>query len=117
MEITGKITKIMNLQVVSDRFKKREFVLSTDINTSYPQYIIFQTTQEKCAMLDSVKVNDEVKVFFKIRGREWTNPQDNKVKYFVTLEAWRIDKITHNDNDSNDNDDTIEGTELKDLPF
>ena len=120
MEIVGKITKIMDLQVVSDRFKKREFVLSTDLNTPYPQHIIFQTTQEKCAMLDNLKPNDEVKVFFNIRGREWTSPQDNKVKYFVTLEAWRIDKITHNDdddNDNNDNDDTIEGTELKDLPF
>jgi len=94
MEIVGKIKKIMDLQVVSDRFKKREFVLSTDLNTPYPQHIIFQTTQEKCAMLDNLKPNDEVKVFFNIRGREWTSPQDNQVKYFVTLEAWRIDKFT-----------------------
>jgi len=94
MEIVGKIKKIMDVQVISDRFKKREFVLSTDLNTPYPQHIIFQTTQEKCAMLDNLKPNDEVKVFFNIRGREWINPQDNQVKYIVTLEAWRIDKFT-----------------------
>ncbi|GIV28792.1 MAG: hypothetical protein KatS3mg027_2606 [Bacteroidia bacterium] len=93
MEIVGKIKKIMETQNVSDKFKKREFVLSTDLNTPYPQHILFQTTQEKCAMLDNLRTNDEVKVFFNIRGREWTN-QEGQVKYFVTLEAWRIDKFT-----------------------
>lgn len=93
MEIVGKIKKIMDVQNVSDKFKKREFVLSTDLNTPYPQHILFQTTQEKCSMLDNLKVTDEVKVFFNIRGREWTN-QEGQIKYFVTLEAWRIDKFT-----------------------
>ncbi|MCX7727958.1 MAG: DUF3127 domain-containing protein [Bacteroidia bacterium] len=94
MELVGKIKKVMDTQVVSDKFKKREFVLSTDLNTPYPQHILFQTTQEKCALLDALKPNDEVKVTFNIRGREWTSPQDGQVKYFVTLEAWRIDKLT-----------------------
>lgn len=94
MEITGKIKKIMDLQNVSEKFRKREFVLTVDEHTPYPQYIIFQTTQDKCAILDNLRVNDEVKVFFNIRGREWTSPQDNQIKYFVSLEAWRIDKFT-----------------------
>ncbi|MEW6772432.1 MAG: DUF3127 domain-containing protein [Bacteroidota bacterium] len=94
MEIVGKIKKIMDVQNVSDKFKKREFVLSTDLNTPYPQHILFQTTQDKCAMLDNLKVNDEVKVFFNIRGREWKSNQDGQIKYFVSLEAWRIDKFT-----------------------
>ncbi|HPQ08806.1 MAG TPA: DUF3127 domain-containing protein [Bacteroidia bacterium] len=93
MEIVGKIKKIMDVQNVSDKFRKREFVLSTDLNTPYPQHVLFQTTQDKCTMLDNLKVNDEVKVFFNIRGREWT-AQDGQIKYFVTLEAWRIDKFT-----------------------
>lgn len=93
MEIVGKIKKIMDVQNVSDKFKKREFVLSTDLNTPYPQHILFQTTQDKCAILDNLKTNDEVKVFFNIRGREWNNPE-GQTKYFVTLEAWRIDKFT-----------------------
>lgn len=92
MEIVGKIKKIMDVQNVSDKFRKREFVLSTDLNTPYPQHILFQTTQEKCSILDNLRTNDEVKVFFNIRGREWTNPE-GQIKYFVTLEAWRIDKF------------------------
>ncbi len=94
MEITGKIKKIMDVQQISDTFRKREFVLTVDYNSPYPQYVLFQTIQDKCSMLDNLKVNDEVKVFFNIRGREWINPQDNQPKYFVSLEAWRIDKFT-----------------------
>ncbi|MEY5040956.1 MAG: hypothetical protein RLZZ414_495, partial [Bacteroidota bacterium] len=30
-------------------------------------------------------------VHFNLRGREWTSPQ-NEVKYFNSLEAWRIEK-------------------------
>ncbi len=93
MEITGKIKKIMNIHNVNDKFKKREFVLTIDYNTPYPQHVLFQTTQEKCSLLDNLRENDEAKVFFNIRGREWTNPE-NQVKYFVSLEAWRIDKLT-----------------------
>jgi len=29
---------------------------------------------------------------FNLRGREWTDPKNNQVKYFNTLEAWKIEK-------------------------
>ena len=35
---------------------------------------------------------DQIEVSFNIRGREWTSPQ-GEVKYFNTLEAWRIEKM------------------------
>jgi hypothetical protein len=57
----------------------------------YPQDIIFQTTQDKCSLLDQFQVNDNVEVSFNLRGREWTSPQ-GEVKYFNTIEAWRIEK-------------------------
>ena len=44
-------------------------------------------------MLDSVRVGDELKVHFNLRGREWTSPKDGVTKYFNTLEAWRIEKV------------------------
>ncbi len=93
MEMIGKIKKIMDVQQISDTFKKREFVLTVDYNSPYPQYVLFQTIQDKCSMLDKLKINDEVKVFFHIRGREWTNPQ-GEVKYFNQLDAWRIDVLS-----------------------
>lgn len=53
--------------------------------------MIFQVTQDKCAVLDQFKVGDELKVQLNLRGREWNGPQG--VKYFNTLEAWRIEKV------------------------
>ncbi len=77
-------------QKVSDKFQKREFVLSTDTNTPYPQHVSFQVTQDKCSMLDNFNPGEELRVQFNLRGREWNGPQG--IKYFNTLEAWRIEK-------------------------
>lgn len=89
MEITGTL-KVKNSEVqVSEKFKKREFVI-TDNSSQYPQHIQFQLTQDRCSLLDSYKEGNEIKVFFNIRGREWKNPQ-NEVKYFNSLEAWRLE--------------------------
>ena len=62
----------------------------TDNSSQYPQHISFQLTQDKCSLIDQYNVGDEIKVHFNLRGREWTSPK-NEVKYFNTLEAWRIE--------------------------
>jgi len=90
MEVTGVLKAKFDTQKVSDRFQKREFVLSTELNTPYPQHISFQVTQDKCALLDNYNPGDELRVQFNLRGREWNGPQG--IKYFNTLEAWRIEK-------------------------
>lgn len=76
---------------VSEKFSKREFVL-TDASSMYPQDIMFQLTQDKCSLIDAANINDTIEVSFNLRGREWTSPQ-GEVKYFNTLEAWRIEKV------------------------
>lgn len=96
MEITGTI-KVKNNEVqVSEKFKKREFVI-TDNSSQYPQHIQFQLTQDRCGLIENYKVGDEIKVFFNLRGREWKNPQ-GEVKYFNSLEAWRIESVSSNNN-------------------
>jgi hypothetical protein len=89
MDITG-ILKVKNeAQQVSEKFKKREFVL-TDNSSQYPQHISFQLTQDKCNLIDQYAIGSEIKVHFNLRGREWTSPQ-GEIRYFNTLEAWRIE--------------------------
>ena len=61
-------------QQVSDKFKKREFVI-TENSSQYPQHISFQLTQDRCALLEPFKEGAEIKVFFNLRGREWTSPE------------------------------------------
>lgn len=91
MEITGRLKVKGNVQQVSDKFKKREFVL-TDNSSQYPQYILFELTQDKCSLLDNFNEGDEIKVFFNLRGREWTN-KEGQVKYFNSLQAWKMEKM------------------------
>jgi hypothetical protein len=90
MQVAGKIVAIMPTQVLSEKFSKREFVVETP--DQYPQQILFQLTQDKCSVLDSLKVGQEVDVHLNIRGRSWQNPQ-GETKYFNTLEAWKIDVL------------------------
>lgn len=90
-KLTGTL-KVLNPTVqVSEKFSKREFVV-TETSSMYPQDIMFQLTQDKCSLLDGYNVNDQVEVSFNLRGREWTSPQ-GEVKYFNSLDAWRLDRV------------------------
>jgi len=91
MEVTGLLKVKFDTQKVSDKFTKRDFVLTTDASTPYPQQVSFQLTQDKCASIDSFNNGDDIKVHFNLRGREWNGPQG--VKYFNTLEAWKVEKV------------------------
>jgi hypothetical protein len=88
-KLTGLIKVIGSTNVVSEKFKKRDLVI-TDNSTMYPQDISFQVTQDKCELLDSFMVGEEAEVSFNIKGREWTSPT-GEVKYFNSLEAFRVE--------------------------
>ena len=96
MEVTGTLKTKFDTQKVSDRFQKREFVLTTEANTPYPQHVSFQVTQDKCSMLDQFNPGEELRIQFNLRGREWNGPQG--IKYFNTLEAWRIERLQGSNN-------------------
>ena len=90
LKIKGKVKVINPTQVVSEKFKKREFVITTE--GEYGQDIIFQLTNDKVDWLNDIAVGGDVEVLFNINGREWQSPQ-GEVKYFNTLQAWRINKL------------------------
>jgi len=87
MELNGKIKVIKDTQEVGASFKKRELVLTTE--EQYPQDILIEFTQDKCAILDHFKVGDNVTIAINIRGREWVNPQ-GETKYFNSIQGWKI---------------------------
>jgi Domain of unknown function (DUF3127) len=87
--ITGTIKMKGSEQQVSDKFKKREFVI-TENSSQYPQHLSFQLTQDRCSLIEPFQEGAEIKVFFNLRGREWVSPQ-NETKYFNSLEAWKIE--------------------------
>ena len=91
MNISAKIIEIFETAKVTDTFKKREFVVEYSENPQYPEFVKFEFIQEKCDLLDNYADGDEVEISFNLKGRKWTDPQGT-VKYFNTLQAWKIDK-------------------------
>ena len=91
MEISGKIHAVFEAKQITERFRKREFVLELAENARYPQSVLFQLTGDRCESLDDFEVGDEVRVEFSLRGREWKSPQ-GEVKYFNSLDVWTIEK-------------------------
>ena len=92
MQIQGKIHTTYEAAQVTQRFRKREFVLELDGASRYPQYVLFQLTGDRCEALDGFDVGQEVAVEFSLRGREWTSPK-GEVRFFNSLEVWSVDRV------------------------
>ncbi len=107
IEIKGRIVGINATEVKSEKFSKREFKVETE--GQYPEIFKIQVTNDKCALLDKFKVNDEVNVHCNLKGRDWTNPTNQIVSNFISLDAWRIEPVT--------NEVQIENTILEEPPF
>ena len=94
MNISGKIKLISETKEYgSNGFRKRELVVTTQ--EQYPQNILVEFVQDRCELLDSYNIGELVKIDINIRGREWTN-KDNELKYFNSIQGWRIEKIEEN---------------------
>lgn len=92
MEIEGKVKLIGETQSFgTNGFRKRELVVTTD--EQYPQHIMIEFVQDKCDLLNTYGVGQDVKVSINLRGREWTNPQ-GQVKYFNSIQGWRIENAS-----------------------
>lgn len=95
LEVTGKLLVKNPTQVVSDKFRKREFVLelAEEINgNTYTNFAKMQLVQQKCDILDKFNEGDTVKVSFNIKGNRWE--KDGKVNYITNLDAWRIESAS-----------------------
>ena len=92
IEISGKLHAIFEANQITERFRKREFVVELGDNPRYPQHVMFQLSGDRCENLDGFSVGDEVRVEFQLRGREWQSPQ-GETKYFNSLDVWSIDHL------------------------
>ncbi len=96
-DIQGEIHSIDETRTYGQNgFTKREFVIKLTgegENPSYPNYVALEFVKDKCALLDSYQQGDEVKVAFNLGGRLWT-PPGKPERCFVSLQAWRIEKLS-----------------------
>lgn len=119
LSVEGKLKRIHDEQVISDRFKKREFVIETE--EQYPQVLMFQLVQDKTNLIDQFSLGDKVEVFFNLRGREWQKDPTADIRVFNTLDAWRIQKVeamqTVDNTDAPAAEPIAPASEEDDLPF
>jgi hypothetical protein len=122
-EINGKIIDISPVNQVSDKFKKREFVIEkkeTGGSAVFIDYIKFQLIQDKCDLINESFLNEDVKIWFNLKGNKWE--RDGKINYFTNLDAWKIEKISQVRDQNVQSHTTLEDIppdidELSDLPF
>jgi hypothetical protein len=123
-EITGKVIDIAPVNQVSDKFKKREFVIEkkeTGGAAVFIDYIKFQLVQDKCDLINESFINEEIKIWFNLKGNRWE--KDGKVNYFTNLDAWKIERVSAQGREqapqSRPTIDEIppEVDDLSDLPF
>lgn len=91
MELVGLLHIVNDEKKVSEKYKTREFILNTDFDSPYPQFISLQLANDKCSQVDNLSIGDMVKVQINIKGRKWDGPQGEK--YFNTIEAWRVEVV------------------------
>ncbi|MBK7383328.1 MAG: DUF3127 domain-containing protein [Flavobacteriales bacterium] len=88
--ITGTIKVVGQTVQVSEKFSKREIVI-TEQSGQYPQLIPIEFKQDKTGLLDGFNPGDEVSVMCYVGGREWTG-KDGVTKYFLSLSGNRIER-------------------------
>ena len=91
LETQGKLQEIFDPQQVTERFKKREFVVEIDDN-GYLQHVKFQLNQDKCSLVDAYQIGDQIKVSFNLTGRQFTR-KTGELDYITNVVAWRLERL------------------------
>jgi hypothetical protein len=90
MQVKGKIKRIEATNVVSEKFKKRMLVVTT--NDQYPQEIGVQFVQDKCDVLNGYNAGDDVEIEVNVQGKDFTN-KAGEVFNSTNLQGWKISKL------------------------
>ena len=124
METKGILKRIGIEKQVSEKFKNRNFDIETT-DEKYKQVIRFELSQDRCDLIDSYKLGQELEVSFNLNGREWQKTPQDDIVVFNTLSAWKI-MATPLQNSANTATTTtnpqefgapLPGEETDDLPF
>ncbi len=119
--IEGKLLVKYDTQAVSDRFRKREFVISKEERNGdqvFEQTPKFQLTQDRCDLLDNFNQGDDIKINFNVKGNKWE--KEGTTSYFTNLEAWKIeamDSVRNHDSPIPEAETASDTSDDSELPF
>ena len=124
-QITGRVAEVYPVNRISERFRKREFVIEHKDSSSkqvYVDYIKFQLTQDRCEIIDESWLRQDVTVTFNIRGNRWE--KNGVANYITNLNALSVTRgiaVAENGQQAIVNpqleDAPSTSPELDDLPF
>ncbi|HHV00184.1 MAG TPA: DUF3127 domain-containing protein [Bacteroidales bacterium] len=124
-QITGRVAEVYPVNRISERFRKREFVIEHKDSSSkqvYVDYIKFQLTQDRCEIIDESWLRQDVTVTFNIRGNRWE--KNGVANYITNLNALSVTRgiaVAENGQQAIVNpqleDAPSPSPELDDLPF
>jgi hypothetical protein len=83
LQVTGKITHIGDVEVVSEKFSKRTFVIEVQ-DGAFAKNIAMQFTNDKCGKLDGVAIGSTVEIKFNLESREYNG------KWYTNATAWYL---------------------------
>jgi hypothetical protein len=120
MKAQGKIYLINDTQNISEKFKKREFVLEMSNNPAYVQKVLFTLILDNVDLIEGFNVGDDVEVTYNLQGKEWNSPA-GETKFFNTL---AVTGVNYTDNNETPKSEQEEGLKTRvddgdddDLPF
>lgn len=84
IDLKGVIKVIFNEVQITDNLSKKEFVVTIDGDSKYPQDICIQAINTKIDLLKEYKTGDLVIVKCNLKGKE------SKSKYYNQISLWEI---------------------------
>jgi len=88
IELVGTLYRVYPVQIVSERFQKREFVIKNK-EGEYDNYVKMQLTNSKTDIIDSYKEGQEIRVSVNIGCRPYVD-KNNIEQFYTNVSAWRI---------------------------
>tara|TARA_R100000664_G_C2754002_1_gene141509 strand:- start:1416 stop:1736 length:321 start_codon:yes stop_codon:yes gene_type:complete len=92
MKITGKLSKILDLQTgvskKGNEWKKQSFILDTE--AEFNNEICFDVFGEKIEQIQNIKIGSQIEVKYNLSSKEFNG------RYYHNIAAWDI--VIQNDN-------------------
>ncbi len=84
-EVTGTLHLVEETKTYDSGFRVKNFILMSE--DFQPKPIAFQLVRDNVELVDGIKLGAQVKVAFKLNGREWEG------RFFVNLDATAIEVV------------------------
>lgn len=86
--LTGRLTEVLDVQVLKGDFQKRTFAI--EIEGTYPTAVAFELLKDKVDLIDKFTIGTTITVGYNLRSNRYVTPGSSEVKYFTSLNAWKI---------------------------